>query len=72
MAQIAKIDSSVELEKVKAAPGKKAERKAARQAVRQKYAKLLKDAHARRVSETRMLREDVKSKRDMISKLRQS
>jgi hypothetical protein len=61
-----------ELGKIATAPGKKSERKAARAAVRQKYVNLLKDARAQRVSEGRMLREDIKSKRGMILKLRQS
>ena len=63
---------NAELAKIKAGPGKKAEKKQARLAVRRKYAAQLKDAREKRVSERRMAREDIQSKRAMITKLRQS
>jgi hypothetical protein len=63
---------NAELAQVKAAPGKKAEKKQARLAVRRKYAALFKDAREKRVSERRVVREDIQAKRAMISKLRQS
>lgn len=61
-----------ELGKVKTVLGNKSEHKAARLAVRQKYARLFQDAHEKRKAERRMLREDIKAKRALISKLRQS
>jgi hypothetical protein len=63
---------NAELAKIKAGPGKKAEKKTARLAVRRKYAALFQDARSKRVSERRMTREDIQAKRAMITKLRQS
>ncbi|NNN04297.1 MAG: hypothetical protein HKL90_00205 [Elusimicrobia bacterium] len=61
-----------ELAQLKKAPGKKADKKQARLALRAKYAALLKDARQKRRSQSAFLREDVKSKRDVISRLRRS
>jgi|GEM_PF-1973545 len=59
-----------ELAKVQAGLGKKAEKKQARLAVRQKYAGLFKDAREKRRLERSFLRDDIKAKRQMIAKLR--
>lgn len=61
-----------ELAQLQKAPGKKADKKQARLALRAKYAALLKDARQKRRSQSAFLREDVKSKRDVISRLRRS
>ena len=61
-----------ELAQLKKALGKKADKKQARLALRAKYAALLKDVHQKRRSQSAFLREDVKSKRDVISRLRRS
>jgi capsule polysaccharide export protein KpsE/RkpR len=63
---------NAELAKIKAGSGKKADKKQARLAVRRKYAALYQDARAKHASERRMAREDIQSKRAMITKLRQS
>ncbi len=63
---------NAELAKVQAAPGKKVEKRQARLAVRNKYAALFKDAREKRRSQSAFLREDVKSKRGVISRLRRS
>jgi glucose/arabinose dehydrogenase len=63
---------TAELAKVKAGLGQKAEKKQERTAVLRKYAGLFKDAREKTRSERSFLREDIKAKRQMISKLRQA
>lgn len=62
----------VELAKVKSAPGTKAEKSAARKALREKYARMFKDAHQQAVYQRKNLREDIVSKKVQIQKLRRS
>ena len=61
-----------EFEKVKNSTGTRAEKSSARKALRQKYARLMKDVHAKSVLQRRSLREDMSSKSGLIKKLRQS
>lgn len=61
-----------ELAQLQKAPGKKADKKNGRLALRAKYAALFKDAREKRRSESAFLRGDVKSKRGVISRLRRS
>jgi hypothetical protein len=61
-----------ELVQVGKTVGTRAEKKAARQAVRAKYAQLLKDLHAKNAYQKKNLREDITSKHNQIKKLRQS
>ena len=62
----------VELGRVTASVGTRAEKKRARLVVRAKYAQLLKDARAKTAYQRKNLREDISSKRVQIKKLRQS
>ena len=59
-----------ELARIKAGAGTRTEKKAARQAVHQKYAVLLKEAGSKRQAERNRLREDMKSKKNQILRLR--
>lgn len=61
-----------ELVKVGKTSGTRSQKKQARQAVRAKYASLLKEAHAKSADERKSLLEDITSKRAQIKKLRQS
>jgi len=61
-----------ETDKVKTTTGTKAQKRQARAAVRQKYAELLKGLRDKRRSESRWMKGDIKSKQDMILKLRHS
>ena len=61
-----------ELAKVAKSEGTRAEKKAARQSVRSKYAQLMKDAHQKGSYEKKNLREDISAKQGQIKKLRQS
>lgn len=61
-----------ELVKIGSTVGTRAQKKAARQAVRAKYAQLLKEAHAKVGYQRKNLREDMSSKHNQIKKLRQS
>ena len=61
-----------ELVGIKAGAGTRAEKKVARQAIRRKYAVLLKEARAKRQSERRRLREDMKGKKNQILRLRET
>jgi hypothetical protein len=61
-----------ELAKVKETKGTRAEKAAARKAVREKYAGLLKEARARSASARRGLREDMAAKSALIKSLRRS
>ena len=61
-----------ELVKVGETTGTRAEKKQARQAVRAKYAQLVKDARAKLGYQRKNLREDISSKQGQIKKLRQS
>jgi ribosome-binding protein aMBF1 (putative translation factor) len=66
------VQLKAELAKVKVSEGSRAEKTHARRALRDKYARMLKDARAKSVFERRNLREDISSKSAMIKKLRQS
>ena len=59
-----------ELAKIKAGPGTRAEKKAARQAVRRKFALLIKEARVKRQAERSSLRMAMKSKKNQILRLR--
>jgi hypothetical protein len=59
-----------ELAKIKAGAGTRAEKKAARQAVRRKFTLLLKEARSKRQAERSRLREDMKGKKNQILRLR--
>ncbi len=61
-----------ELAKLKTAPGKRTEKTQARRALKAKYAALLQDGRRKSRSQAAFVREDIKSKRQMISKLRRS
>jgi len=61
-----------ELAKVAKTEGTRAEKKAARLAVRKKYAQMMKDAREKGSYERKNLREDIQAKRGQIQKLRQS
>jgi len=64
-------ERKAELAKVKTGPGSKEEKKAARRAIREKYAKLLKEVGARRRAEGRWIREDMRDKGNQILRLRE-
>jgi flagellar biosynthesis/type III secretory pathway protein FliH len=66
------VQEKAELAKAGKSEGTRAEKKAARLAVRQKYAQMFKDAHQKDSYERKNLREDIVSKRAQIQKLRQS
>lgn len=66
------VQLKAELAKVKASVGSREEKVHARHALRDKYARMLKDARTKSVFERRNLREDISSKSAMIKKLRQS
>lgn len=66
------VQEKAELAKIRESTGTRAEKKQARQAVRQKYAKLAADAHQKSAFERKNLREDMQAKRGQIKKLRQS
>lgn len=59
-----------ELAKIKAGPGTRAEKKAARQAVHRKYAALIQEARTKRQAERSRLREDMKGRKNQILRLR--
>jgi ribosome-binding protein aMBF1 (putative translation factor) len=61
-----------ELVKIVGTTGSRAQKKAARQAVRNKYAQLLKEARGKVGYQRKNLREDMSSKHNQIKKLRQS
>ena len=61
-----------ELAKVGQSVGTRAEKKQARQAVRAKYAQLMKEERAKFAYEKKNLSEDISSKHHQIKKLRQS
>jgi hypothetical protein len=61
-----------ELAQVGKTVGTRAQKKAARQAVKAKYADLLKGARGKSAYQRKNLREDISSKHDQIKKLRQS
>ena len=61
-----------ELAQVAKSTGTRAEKKQARQTVRAKYARMIKEAHAKVAYERKNLREDMTSKHGQIKKLRQS
>jgi hypothetical protein len=61
-----------ELVKIGKSEGTRAEKKAARQALRAKYAQLMKDVHQKGSYQKKNLREDIASKQAQIKKLRQS
>lgn len=61
-----------ELAKIKSGPGTRGEKKTARQAVHKKYAALLKEARAKRQSERSRLREEMKSRKNQILRLRET
>ncbi len=62
---------SAELAKIRAGEGTRGDKKAARQAVRRKYARLFKETREKRRAERRRLREDTKSKKNQILRLRE-
>ncbi|HXT01481.1 MAG TPA: hypothetical protein VN915_12450 [Elusimicrobiota bacterium] len=66
------VQEKAELVKIAGTTGTRAQKKAARQAVRSKYAQLLKDARAKAGYQRKNLSEDMTSKRGQIKKLRQS
>lgn len=66
------VQEKAELVKITASAGNRAQKKAARQAVRAKYAQLIKDARAKAGYQRKNLRDDMTSKRGQIKKLRQS
>jgi hypothetical protein len=66
------VQEKAELAKVAKSEGTRAEKKAARQAVRAKYAQLMKDARHKGSYEKKNLRDDITSKQGQIKKLRQS
>ena len=66
------VQEKAELAKVAESLGTRAEKKAARQAVRSKYAQLMKDAHHKGSYQKKNLRDDISSKQGQIKKLRQS
>lgn len=59
-----------ELAKIRTGPGTRAEKKAARQAVRGKYAALLREVRVKIRAERSRLREEMKGKRSQIPRLR--
>ena len=61
-----------EAAKLKTAEGTRAEKAAARKALRLKYANLMKEARAKNARERRALREDMASKSALVKRLRQS
>jgi hypothetical protein len=61
-----------ELVKIGKSEGTRAEKKAARQALRAKYAQLMKDVRQKGSYQKKNLREDIVSKQAQIKKLRQS
>ena len=61
-----------ELGQVTKSAGTRAVKKLARQAVRAKYAQMIKDLHAKNAYQKKNLREDITSKHNQIKKLRQS
>lgn len=61
-----------EAAKLKVSTGTRAEKTHARQALRVKYAGLMKDARVRNLFERRHLRDDITSKSGLIKRLRQS
>ena len=60
------------LAKVKSSKGARAEKSAARKAVREKYARMLQDARRKSSFERKSLREDIASKKAQIQRLRRS
>jgi len=66
------VQEKAELVKIGSTKGTRAQKKAARQAVRAKYAQLLQDARSKAGYQRKNLREDMTSKRGQIKKLRQS
>src|ERR1035437_30254 len=65
------VQEQAELAKVAKSVGTRAEKKAARQALRSKYAQLLKAEHEKGSYEKKNLRQDMSSKQGQIKKLRQ-
>lgn len=61
-----------EIAKVRAGTGTRADKKKVRQAIRERYARLVQDIRHKSDFERKRLREDITSKRDQIRKLRQS
>ncbi|HAZ07673.1 MAG TPA: hypothetical protein DCZ01_03915 [Elusimicrobia bacterium] len=61
-----------ELAKIRAGEGTRGDKKAACQAVRRKYAQLFKETREKRRIERRRLREDAKSKKNQILRLRET
>lgn len=66
------VQEKAELAKIKGSTGTRAEKSAARKALREKYARLMKDAASRSVFERKQLREDIAGKKAQIQKLRRS
>lgn len=66
------VQEKAELVKITGSTGNRAQKKAARQAVRAKYAQLLQDARVKAGYQRKNLRDDMTSKRGQIKKLRQS
>jgi ribosome-binding protein aMBF1 (putative translation factor) len=66
------VQEKAELVKIGASAGSRAQKKSARQAVRAKYAQLLKEARSKVGYQRKNLRDDMTSKRGQIKKLRQS
>lgn len=66
------VQEKAELAKVAKSVGTRAEKKAARKALRSKYAQLLKAEHEKGSYEKKNLRQDMSSKHGQIKKLRQS
>lgn len=63
---------SAELAKIRAGEGTRGDKKAASQAVRRKYAQLFKETREKRRAERRRLRDDAKSKKNQILRLRET
>ena len=66
------VQEKAELAKIKDSTGSRSDKKAARQALRAKYAQLLQDARSKAGDQRKNLRNDMTSKRVQIKKLRQS
>jgi hypothetical protein len=66
------VQQKAELAKVKASEGTREEKKQARQALHDKYVKLMKEAREKIRFERGQLHQDIASKKDQIKKLRQS
>jgi len=66
------VQRKAELAKIKGSTGTRAEKSAARKALREKYARLMKDVSQRSSFERKQLREDIAAKKTRIQKLRRS